>query len=29
MCGGTQNVRIVEIDSNFADWDPIKVKVEK
>ena len=26
---GTQNVRIVGIDSNFSDWDPIKVKVER
>ena len=26
---GTQNVRIVGIDSNFADWDPIKVEVQK
>ena len=26
---GPQNVRIVGIDSNFADWDPIKVAVQK
>lgn len=26
---GTQNVRIVGIDSNFADWDAIKVEVKK
>ncbi|MBC8347603.1 MAG: hypothetical protein O3A82_03375 [Verrucomicrobia bacterium] len=26
---GTQNVRIVGIDSNFSDWDPIKVQVQK
>ena len=25
----TQNVRIVGIDSNFADWDAIKVEVKK
>ena len=29
VCGGTQNVRIVGIDSNFADWDAIKVEVKK
>jgi|GEM_PF-7006592 hypothetical protein len=28
-CVGTQNIRIVGIDSNFADWDPIKVEVGK
>ena len=26
---GTQNVRSVGIDSNFADWDAIKVEVKK
>jgi len=26
---GTQDVRIVGIDSNFSDWDPIKVEVQK
>ena len=25
----TQNVRIVGIDKNFADWDAIKVEVAK
>ena len=29
VCGGTQDVRTVGIDSNFADWDPIKVEVVK
>jgi hypothetical protein len=26
---GTQDVRIVGIDSNFSDWDAIKVEVKK
>ena len=29
VSGGTLNVRIVGIDSNFDDWDSIKVEVGK